>query len=82
MFLSADGGRYRILLHRLPGEPIIDVSKQLWWALSNSPILPPRGPPLTFLSVDGGCFWILRQHLPGGPPSMFLSVDGGRSRIL
>jgi hypothetical protein len=44
--------------------------------------LPPRGPPSTFYSVDGGHSRTLRQHPPRSPPSTFLRIDGGRSRIL
>jgi hypothetical protein len=49
-------------------------------------LAPPGGPPLTFLSIDGGrspTFSSRSSALAplGGPPSMFLSVEGGQSWI-
>jgi hypothetical protein len=80
MFLSIDGGCFRIS----SSGTSHDVRRRRFLTLmvdasgSTTPA-PPRGPPSTFLSVDGGRSQIYSSSTSqGGPPSTFFSVDAGR----
>jgi hypothetical protein len=61
MFFALDGGRSWFYRKHPVGEPSL-IFFALMMGAPRSPTLPPRGPTIDVLKLNGGCSQFYQQH--------------------